>query len=60
MGGNNNGLSVKNKSMTYKPLNGTSGTIAGNFGQIGNDNKSIVSNVNTLMSLMRQNIGNHS
>ena len=33
-------------------------TVAG--GNVGNDNKSIVSNVNTLMSLMRQNIEKRS
>lgn len=55
MGGNN--AQVKNKSMNvYKPLH-ASGSIAGN---VGNDNKSIVSNVNTLMSLMRQNIEKRS
>lgn len=46
--------------MTYKPANGTSGTIGGNFGQMVNDNKSIVSNVNTIMSMMRKNIEKHS
>lgn len=56
--GGNSALQVKNKSMNvYKPLHGASGSIAGN---VGNDNKSIVSNVNTLMSLMRQNIEKRS
>ena len=49
------GLAVKNKSMTILPHNMKSGSITAisHSQPRGNDNKSIVSNVNTIMSMMR-------